>query len=429
MCSVFRNTNPNRHFRDVISSGFNDTNRQVMILKASLADFNTKSEVDVKNGELAIFVQEGKIVQILEPSVTPVKTKNYPFITNFLSVLKGGKRSHVCALYFVRTTIPKVEVFWGTSQDFKIVDPQYVEIIRKMDGDMIFITCQVGGGGTYKFKIDPTRLQYFFEEFIGDAEAYTYETLSVQIKPALTEMFQKTFENMVKEYQAVDIITPTMVAEVMLPKVEEYFTEKLGLKLIEFKVDRIAVTDSKEKKAIRARIALSQTKRTEIMTEALRIRVMHEAEAQGKIAELKIMGEDWLKIRLTELAEKALSNSAISQIGTTALGGYLGTHSEVFSELIRALIDSLNGGRRTADYDRKPEEPSPKSYAPVNNEKETVLSAKTAETRTEDREKEGRKAPSLKEETIRKYTKMYANGQITEEAYIEIISDLSSTGE
>ena len=183
MWSIFKKNNPDRHFLNVIKSGFDEYNKDVMILRASLLDFNTGSKVQVNNGELAIFIQNGKIVQILEPSTTPISTANYPFLSNFLAILQGGDRSNTCSLYFVRTIVPHRPLEWGTVQTRSIADPQYENMIS-----------EVGGSGTFSFRLGKEHLQDFFSEYVGgNAGVYTYEDLSTLLQPSMTQLFFREF--------------------------------------------------------------------------------------------------------------------------------------------------------------------------------------------------------------------------------------------
>lgn len=83
--SIFKK-NPNevlyqggeKHFLEVIK---NTGNGEYLIWRQPEEDFNTNSKLIVMPGEMALFVNEGKIVQEFSEGTYQLSTKNYPFIS------------------------------------------------------------------------------------------------------------------------------------------------------------------------------------------------------------------------------------------------------------------------------------------------------------------------------------------------------------
>lgn len=380
MWNPFKN-NPYRHFRDVLSSGFNDSNKEVFILKHPLEAFNTNTRIQVNVGELAVFVENGKIVQIIEPSNEPVKTSNFPFFSNFMSILQGGVRSNTCSLYFVKTTPQTPPLNWASMEAMPLMDPQY-------NNTMV----EIGGYGTFTFTIQSSNLQHFFLRCSGTSrEAYTYDDVCLCIAPEMSETFFEGITSLINKYQRVEGINHLELTTILKPIIEDVLLQEFGLTLVSFKTAKINVITTEQREAIKQAITNVSSERigiiegaktgkeaaeinkeeaiiraeTEDITEKKRIEredmqermriaretaavlMMKEAEANGKLKELNILGDDWLKLKISEIAETALSNPAIAQIGTSALGGFLGTHSDVFGNLVKGLVGGLEGNNST----------------------------------------------------------------------------------
>ena len=418
MWSLFKNTNPDRHFRDVIKSGFDETNKDVMILRASLLDFNTRSKVQVNNGELAIFLQNGEIVQVLEPSTTAISTANYPFISNFLAILQNGIRSNACSLFFVRTIWPRRPIEWGTNNTRSIADPQYENMVS-----------EVGGSGTFSFRLGKEHLQEFFSEFVGgNAEAYTYEDLAMLLQPSMTQLFFKEFTKVVNERQAVDGLDPSEFSDRLSPVMVSHFMQNYGLELREYTVNGIVVTDSDAKMKMKDTVVVDKSERMRIMREALQVSLMREAEAEGKMKELAVMGDQWLKVKVAELAETALANPAIANIGTTALGGYLGTHSDMLGDMVNGLVGTLgeksNAGSKEQPKAQKKVDPAD-IFAPMSQQSQATPTDDfaPAASQPENAAKGGVMTP--KEKAIKKLTDLYIKGMISEDFYNQQIEELN----
>lgn len=77
-------------------------------------NFNTKSILTVNPGEQAVFVNNGKLVQVFrDPGKYQLKTSLYPFLKDLQSIATGGKDAFSCQIYFVRTVISEQIEYGG----------------------------------------------------------------------------------------------------------------------------------------------------------------------------------------------------------------------------------------------------------------------------------------------------------------------------
>lgn len=355
MFNFFNKHNPDRHFRDTLSSGFGDDNLDLAVIKCPLMDFNTQTQVQVGVGELAVFIENGKVVQLIEPQTTPVKTAGLPFFSNFRALFYGGNRVNTCSLYFIRTT-PREGMLWGTPNNrLSVPDPQYHDYIA-----------YVGANGSYNISLEKEQIELFFTQCVpSKVSSVSYEMLENKLSPIIIAQFNEAIINAVNNYGYVEKLTIADINPKIENRVCEAIYRRYGLTVSDFKLAGIVVEDSPERANYKAfksgdvikveshesdtniRLKDADTDdivaRREILRNAFQTQVLQEAEAQGKKNSLAILGDDWLKVRISEVVEVALSNPAVSQIGTSALGGFIGANSGMFADMISGLVNGLKG--------------------------------------------------------------------------------------
>ena len=109
-----------KHLTDVIKSegGVGD-----LFYLNPQEDFNNGSVLIVEEGQVALFVRDGTIVQEFTPGRYVLETNNYPFISRLFNMASGGISSFHCTVVFVRMedTAP---IRWGTRTPIQLVDYQ-----------------------------------------------------------------------------------------------------------------------------------------------------------------------------------------------------------------------------------------------------------------------------------------------------------------
>lgn len=141
-------THNEHHLIDVIR---NEDSQNAIFLKSCRQDFNTKSVLIVMPGEEAVFVNNGQIIGILKQGRHVLDTSNYPFLSDILTVITGGKRLYNSSIYFIRKAVSQ-PVDWGTS--IQVRDP------------VQFISTRVMLRGTYRIEV--VNSLKFLKRFIGN---------------------------------------------------------------------------------------------------------------------------------------------------------------------------------------------------------------------------------------------------------------------
>jgi membrane protease subunit (stomatin/prohibitin family) len=109
-----------------------------LLYKYPKNDFNTKMSLIVNPGQVAICVHDGRIEKILEEGKYILNTELLPFIKLFVKQVHGGANPYPMDVYFANKRL-KLDMFWGTSDPIKIIDPEYhVQINVRARGQMGF---------------------------------------------------------------------------------------------------------------------------------------------------------------------------------------------------------------------------------------------------------------------------------------------------
>ena len=418
MFKFFKSSNPNRGFRNIINSNFCD-NPDFVILKSELQDFNDKTIIQVEPNEYAVFVVKGETVQTIAPSTTPVRVSNYPFFSDLRALFYGGSRVNNCSVYFIRTGSPQTNLYWGTPGTDFFTD-------ENMDNSHIYF----GGNGCFNFKIDTDNVVKFFDfASMGTNENFTYQQLANKLQPEFTEHFRESVKAAMKKAEYCENIDMNSIASAVKRKISKSFREKYGIILTIFSVEKFMYEDSPkrkeyiQKKATKSEKELNiyledKAKRKEILRKALEEKTIRTAIAQGKLSELELLGDQYFKIKLMELAEIGLSNQSLANISTTALGGYLGSNSNFIDRLLSPLLGELLKGN-TADTNKD----SRNNVAPVSanmqsnfwESQSSVTDEETTDYSLSNQDKEN------KIKYLEKYTNLLIGNQIKKEAFYELI--------
>ena len=113
------------------------------------------TQLIVSEGQVAIFVKNGKVCDIFAPGSYILDTDNIPILQRFINMPYGGKTPFTAEIYFVNTTT-KLDVLWGTTDPIQLIDPKYFVKLRirafgqvglKLRDYRTFVTQLIGGMG------------------------------------------------------------------------------------------------------------------------------------------------------------------------------------------------------------------------------------------------------------------------------------------
>lgn len=122
-----------------------------LIFKHPVTEFNRNSKLIVSPGQVAIIVHNGKIEKIVEEGTVRINSELLPFLKAFTKMFYGTN-PYPIEIYFINKRI-KLDLFWGTADPLKLIDPKYnIQINVRARGQM---------------GIKLANYQYFFQTLVG----------------------------------------------------------------------------------------------------------------------------------------------------------------------------------------------------------------------------------------------------------------------
>ena len=115
---------------------FEGNDKDWLIYKYKGDEINNRSKLVVEPGQVAIIVHNGKIEKICEEGSFKFDTEIIPFIKFFQKGLYGGKNPYPVEVYFINKRL-KLDLYWGSSDPIKILDPVYkIQLRLRVRGQM-----------------------------------------------------------------------------------------------------------------------------------------------------------------------------------------------------------------------------------------------------------------------------------------------------
>jgi len=134
------------------------------------------SKLTVREGQVAIFMNKGKIADVFEPGMHTLKTSNLPILTQLLALPYGFKSPFYADIFFVNTkqfTSQK----WGTASPITMRDKE-------------FGTVRVRGFGSYAFRVSDAKL--FLQEVAGATTNFSVDDVTSFLRSQLVSSISDT---------------------------------------------------------------------------------------------------------------------------------------------------------------------------------------------------------------------------------------------
>lgn len=170
------------------------------------------TQLTVKEGQVAIFMKDGRIADIFEPGRYTLSTDNLPLLRGLVNIPFGGTTPFPAEVYFLNT-LTKLDIPWGTADPIQLIDPKFGVKLR------------VRAFGQMGLKLGNYKL--FFSELIGAMpknEAVSYERIY--------DYYRSLIVAKVKVIIAETILNDKISALDITLKLEE-ISEKTRLKITE----------------------------------------------------------------------------------------------------------------------------------------------------------------------------------------------------
>jgi len=305
-------------FTDVIQNEGDNISRGLIAWRHPSSDFNTHSKLIVRVGEEAIFENGAQFSDPFPQGEYDLATSNYPFIRSLIEMFSGGQSRFPSRVYFISTE--EFEIEWGTLEAIGYSCP------------IIGPGAQLHGGGEYVIRIVNSGL--FAAKVLRDAQSYSRDDL----KAKLLSRVYKNVAAIISEVLEANQINCMEVSKKALTVADlckagiGKLLEPYGIALVDFTIELAVDEDQRQ--------MYEQAVRQQRMsaTGEAQARVIG---AQGKVAELNTLGENYQRIKGMELLETLASNpgsggdaaamGAGLGMGVAAGGAFAGLAQSVFS--------------------------------------------------------------------------------------------------
>lgn len=208
------------------------TNREWLLYHYPGESFVLGSSLIVGEGQVAVFVNGGRICDVFYPGTYILSTNNLPVLHSLINLPYGGKTPFPAEIYFVNTTT-KLDMHWGTTDAIQLIDPKY------------FVRLHIRAFGQFGLKI--TDYETFLREIIGALgnAAVNYSKVRDYYKGVLVTKIKTIIADVIinKKISAMEI-TPKLeeISALALESIQSEFN-KYGFNITNFYIQSINFPD------------------------------------------------------------------------------------------------------------------------------------------------------------------------------------------
>ncbi len=218
------------------------------------------AQLTVRESQIAVFVNEGRVADVFEPGMYTLETANLPIISTMENWHHGFQSPFKAEIYFVNTK-RFTDLKWGTKHPVTLRDPEFGPV-------------RLRAFGTYVMKIkDPV---VFIREIAGTDGHFTTDEIADQLRNMIVSRFSSVMADsgipvldLAANYEQLG----TFLTNKILPEFDLY-----GLELSQMMVESISLPDVVEE-------ALDRRTSMGVVGDLSRYTQFQTAEAIAKAAE------------------------------------------------------------------------------------------------------------------------------------------------
>jgi membrane protease subunit (stomatin/prohibitin family) len=186
-------------------------------------------QLTVRESQVALFVNEGRIADVFTPGLYTLNTRNLPLLTDLMNWDKGFESPFKSDVYFLSTRL-RMNQKWGTATPITIRDKEFGAV-------------RLRGYGIYSYRIaDP---KSFYTNVSGTRDTYYVSDLEGQLRNTIVA-------------KMTDVFAPSEVAFIDMAANQAKLAEKIavemnpvfagfGLELTQFVVENLSLPDELQK--------------------------------------------------------------------------------------------------------------------------------------------------------------------------------------
>jgi membrane protease subunit (stomatin/prohibitin family) len=219
---------------------WNEPEADILVWRYPMMDQEIENggSLTVRESEMAVFVNEGKIADVFGPGLYTLTTKNLPILTDLMNWSKDFQSPFKSDVYFFSTHL-QIDQKWGTANPITIRDKEFGAV-------------RVRAYGIYSYHITDPRT--FFTQISGTRQTYHVSDLEDQLRNSIIARMTDIFASADTPFLDMTANEAALGSKI-LAQIQPTFTA-LGLELTQFVVENISLPDELQK-ALDQRIGMN----------------------------------------------------------------------------------------------------------------------------------------------------------------------------
>ena len=214
---------------DIIEWVDDSNNTMVYRFERFQNEIKMGAKLTVREGQVAVFINEGKIADVYNPGLHTLNTQNMPVLTTLKGWKYGFNSPFKAEVYFVSTRNITAQK-WGTKNAITLSDPRFGML-------------EIRSFGTYVLRVNDAAL--FIREIVGTDGHFTSEEIAEQLKSLIVTRFTDAVGESgfpVEAFAAKLNELSDFVHEAIKPDFSQY-----GLDLTKFLIENISMPEEIKK--------------------------------------------------------------------------------------------------------------------------------------------------------------------------------------
>ena len=183
----------------------------------------------MREGQVAVFINEGQLADVFQPGRYELATQNLPVLSTLQGWKHGFESPFKAEVYFVSTR-RFTDQKWGTKNPIMLRDPEFGPV-------------RLRAFGTYAFRISDAAV--FMREIVGTDGHFSVDEISAQLRNLVVSQFPDALGEL--KVAALDLAAKynelgSTIADAIKPKFTEY-----GLDLTTIMIENISLPPEVEK--------------------------------------------------------------------------------------------------------------------------------------------------------------------------------------
>jgi membrane protease subunit (stomatin/prohibitin family) len=186
-------------------------------------------KLTVRDSQLAVFVNEGRIADVFGPGLYTLSTNTLPILTYLMNWDKAFKSPFKSDVYFFSSRL-QIDQKWGTPTPITIRDKEFGAV-------------RMRAFGIYSYRISDARV--FYEKISGTRQIYGVADLDGQLRNTIIGRMTNAFAGSTIDFLDM-AANQSRLAELMVAELNPVFAA-LGLHLETFVVENISLPEELQK--------------------------------------------------------------------------------------------------------------------------------------------------------------------------------------